>query len=320
MRILIIKTSSLGDVIHTLPALTDAGKFIPGISFDWVLEPAFAEIPRFHQLVKKIIPVSLRYWRKNIVKTLKNHEWQNFYAQLREEKYDLVIDAQGLIKSGFLAYLTHGTRCGYDRRSAREPLACLAYEQKYNVDPQLHAITRIRQLFAQALNYPIPESIADYSVSLLPLRDKEPKADEGNYCVFLHGTTRDDKYWPEKHWMKLIELYKSQKLKILLPWGNPSEKERAERLANNQSHVEVLPKLSLTALANLLSHSKINIAVDSGLGHLAAALNAPTISLYGATDPGLIGTMGKNQIHLKADRMENIEPDRVNSYSSARLF
>lgn len=312
MRVLIIKTSSLGDVIHTLPALTDAGKNLSQITFDWVLEPAFAEIPRFHGLVNKIIPVSLRRWRKNIVKTLKNHEWQNFYATLREDKYDLVIDAQGLIKSGFLTYFTRGTKCGYDRHSAWEPLACLAYDEKYKVDPCLHAITRIRQLFAQALNYPIAESTAeiDYNISI--------NADDSNafrktdYAVFLHGTTREDKYWPEKHWMKLIDLLKTKHIKILLPWGNDVEKNRAERLADSQLHVEVLPKLSLTALANLLSHSKINIAVDSGLGHLAAALNAPTISLYGPTDPDLIGTKGKNQIHLKADRMENIEPERVN--------
>jgi heptosyltransferase-1 len=315
MHVLIIKTSSLGDIIHTLPALTDARRQRPDIVFDWVIEPAFAEIPLFHPAVNKIIPVSLRQWRKNIFQTLKNHAWQPFYHALKKEKYDLVIDAQGLIKSGMLTFFARGIKCGYDKYSAWEPLACLAYDRKYPVKREQHAITRIRQLFARCLDYPIPEATPDYGIELSRITlSAAPARFEGQYAVFLHGTTRADKYWPEEHWQKLMTLCQLKNLDILLPWGNEEEKQRAERLASQQPHTTVLPKLSLTELAFLLSRAKINIGVDSGLGHLAAALNAPAVTLYGPTDPALIGTIGNNQIHLKANSMKNIEPEKVNDY------
>jgi heptosyltransferase-1 len=319
MRVLIVKTSSLGDVIHTLPALTDAGNNFSDISFDWVVESAFSEIPTFHPLVKKVIPVSLRRWRKNILTAIQTQEWQNFYSQLREEKYDFVIDAQGLIKSGFLTFLSKGTKCGYDRHSAWEPLACLAYNKKFNVNPNLHAITRIRKLFSQSLNYQYSDDVPKYGLKLNSNPNLNLHLENNNYSVFLHGTTRDDKCWPEEHWIKLITLFKEKNIKILLPWGNEVEKNRAEKLAQNQHHVEILPKSSLSTLANLLSHSKINIAVDTGLGHLSAALDAPTISLYGPTDPALIGTVGKNQIHIKENSLSEIMPEAVFGMTTSLL-
>lgn len=306
MRVLIIKMSSLGDVIHTLPALTDAQKNNPGIQFDWVVEPAFSEIPGFHPSVKKIIPAPIRKWRKNIIQTLKNAELEAFYKSLKSEKYDVVIDAQGLIKSAMVSVFSKGTRCGYDRNSIREPLASFLYNKHFNISRDQHAITRIRKLLSQSLNYDFTDDTPDYGIA-----KNNFSRTRDNYCVFLHGTTRDDKCWPEEHWGKLIELLKSKNIKILLPWGNNEEKLRAERLAENQSTVEVLPKSTLTELSGILLYSKFNVAVDTGLGHLSAALDAPTISLYGPTDPKLIGTVGKNQIHLRRNAMQLLLPETV---------
>lgn len=308
MRVLIIKMSSLGDIVHTLPALTDAKKNNPDIIFDWVVEPSFAEIPRFHGTVKKIIPAPIRKWRKNIIQTLKNAELEEFYKLLKSEKYDAVIDAQGLIKSALVSFFSKGPRYGYDRNSIREPLASFLYNKNFNISRDQHAITRIRKLFAQALNYNFADTIPDYGITKNNFSQTHQ-----NYCVLLHGTTRDDKCWPETHWEKLITLLhqKYPDLKILLPWGNKNEKTRAEKLAKDYSYVEVLPKLNLTELAGLLLYSNFNIAVDTGLGHLSAALDAKTISLYGPTDPKLIGTMGKNQIHIKRNNMASIPPEII---------
>lgn len=326
MRVLIIKTSSLGDVIHTLPALTEAGKNIPGISFDWVLEPAFAEIPTLHPLVKNVIVSPLRYFRRNFIESFKNHEIQHFYQSLRKEKYDVIIDAQGLVKSGFLTLLTEGkVKCGYDRHSAWEPLACLAYHQKFNVPPSLHAITRIRKLFSYALQYADTSETqtANYNIqeSVMKLLNTTQatnysRTNTTDTVVFLHGTTRDDKLWPVNYWIKLKELLLQQKqYKILLPWGNDIEKLCAEHIAmgSDREKIEVLPKSNIIDLAKILAKSKLNIAVDTGLGHLSAALNTPTVSLYGATDPKLIGTVGENQIHLQSDSrtMLDISPEKV---------
>lgn len=298
--------SSLGDVIHTLPALTDAQKNNPDIEFDWVIEPGFSEIPRFHPAVKNIILAPIRKWRKNIIQTLKNAELEKFYNTLKANKYDAVIDAQGLIKSSIISVFAKGLRYGYDRNSIREPFASFLYNKSFNISWELHAIPRIRKLFAQSLNYNFNDEIPDYGIN----KNNFPKTRE-NYCVFLHGTTREDKCWPESYWLKLIELLKAKNITILLPWGNTQEKTRAEHLAENHTHVEVLPKLSLSELAGLLLHSNFNIAVDTGLGHLSAALDAQTISLYGPTDPKLIGTVGKNQIHIKRDAMELIQPEII---------
>lgn len=296
MRVLIIKTSSMGDIIHTLPALTDAGNIYPNIEFDWIVEESFAEIPTWHPLVKKVIPVALRRWRKNIWQAIRSGEWRHFYQQLRAKKYDYVIDAQGLIKSGFLTFFTRGLKCGYDRHSAWEPLACLSYQRTASVNPDQHAVNRVRQLFAAILNYSLPQEIPHYGIDLNRLPSPTLT---NNYVVFLHGTTWPTKHWPENYWAELLKHVNNAGYQVLLLWGNTIEQERAHRLANN-ANAQVMPKLKLAEIATLIAHAKAVVAVDTGLGHLAAALHIPTLSLYGPTNAALTGTMGPNQIHLSA--------------------
>lgn len=298
MRVLIVKTTSLGDIIHTLPALTDAGLAIPHIEFDWVVEQPFSEIPALHPLVKRIIPVKVRQWRANPIHAIKTGEWQDFYRAIRAVHYDLVIDAQGLVKSALLTRLAKGIRAGLNFGSAWEPLASLFYQKRYAVNPQQHAVTRVRQLFAVALHYPVPSTVADYGLdkSRLAL----PASFYGNYLVFLHGTTWPTKHWPEVYWQQLARNAVEAGYQVVLPWGNESEQQRAEAIANNLLNVHVLPKMALQQLAGMIAHAKAVVAVDTGLGHLAAALAVPTISLYGPTDPNLTGTVGANQIHLAA--------------------
>lgn len=301
MKVLIIKTSSLGDVIHTLPALTDAGQAINTIHFDWVVEQSFAEVPRWHPLVNKVIPVSLRRWRKQPWQALRSGEWQTFYRQLKSEKYDFIIDAQSLIKSAFLTYLAKGKRCGLNWQSAWEPLASLAYQHKYAVEPEQHAVVRVRQLFSQALNYPLPNTIADYGIDRKQLIQTANVTDvTDNYLVFLHGTTWPTKHWPENYWQQLAKQVVAAGFNIKIPWGNAVEHERAQRIAQNLPQIQVLPKLNLAGVASVLAGAKACVAVDTGLGHLAAALKVPTLSLYGPTNPLLTGTMGAFQHHLTA--------------------
>ena len=139
MRVLLVKTSSLGDVIHALPALTDAARAIPGITFDWVVEEGFAEIPTWHPSVGNVIPVAIRRWRKNLWETIKSGEWRRFKQRLRAEKYDLVIDAQGLLKSALLTRYVKAPVAGFDRDSAREPLASRFYQRRLAVARGQHA-------------------------------------------------------------------------------------------------------------------------------------------------------------------------------------
>ena len=287
----------MGDVIHTLPALTDATKAIPGIQFDWVVEEGFAEIPAWHFAVDRVIPVAIRRWRKNIWQTLRSGEWKTYRRALTEQQYDVIIDAQGLLKSAVLATrYARGIRCGYDKTSARESFASKFYDLTYSVDKNQHAVERTRQLFAQALGYEL-KGRGDFAIRSHFVDEQAPASD---YLVFLHSTTRFDKHWPETYWIELIAKAIDAGWKIKLPWGNADEQARAERLAQGQVNVEVLPKLNLAQVTKVLAGAAGCVSVDTGLSHMAAALDRPNVILFGSTDPGLVGGYGKDQVCLEA--------------------
>lgn len=303
MRVLIVKTSSMGDVLHTLPALTDAMRAIPNIRFDWVVEEGFAQIPSWHEAVDRVIPVAIRRWRKAWFSAPIKAERKAFRDTIQAVKYDAIIDAQGLVKSAALVTrLAHGVKHGMDWSSAREPLASLFYNRRHHIAKQQHAVERTRELFAKSLGYAKPETQGDYAIAQHFLGALTPA--EAPYCVFLHATTRDDKHWPEENWRELIGLMKPTGLHVKLPWGTEHERKRAERLASGYGHVEVLPKLTLAQVAAKLASAQCVVSVDTGLSHLTAALDRPNVTLYGPTDPGLIGGYGKNQIECRA-------PDKI---------
>ncbi|WP_299181350.1 lipopolysaccharide heptosyltransferase RfaC [uncultured Neptuniibacter sp.] len=305
MRVLVVKTSSMGDVIHTLPALTDAMNAHPEIRFDWVVEEGFQEIPEWHPAVDQVIPVAIRRWRKNIIKTLRSGEWSAYKKQLTLNHYDAVIDAQGLLKSALLVTrLASGSSYGLDKHSAKEPFSAHFYDHPIGVAKQQHAVERVRQLFAQALKYPLPETRGDFAIRSHFLN---PSEDASPYLVFQHSTTRFDKHWPEAYWSSLIEKAGAAGWQIKLPWGNPKERERAERLAAQHNFVEILPKLSIAEVASVLVNARACVSVDTGLSHLAAALDTPNFILFGPTDPGLVGGYGKDQTCLKSSDYPEIQ-------------
>jgi heptosyltransferase-1 len=311
--------SSLGDVIHTLPALSDAAAAIPGIRFDWVVEEAFAEIPAWHPAVDKVIPIALRRWRKTPFRSFTGPEWKAFRTALGRHHYDAVIDAQGLLKSAVIARLVRAPRFGLDKLSARERLASLFYHHKIHVARDLHAVQRIRLLFSRALKYPPPEAYGDYGVraNLKTGGDKLYSS-----LLFFHGTARAEKLWPEERWIELANLVADRNYTVWLPWGSPEERARADRIASAVENAQVLPRLDLLGLASILMEVDGVIAVDTGLAHLSAALDVPTVSLYGPTDTRLIGAYGSNQMHIESPigqqetsdalaMMWSIEPDMV---------
>ena len=313
MRVLIVKTSSMGDVLHTLPALTDAQQAIPGIQFDWVVEEGFAQIPSWHAAVDRVIPVAIRRWRKAWFSAPIKAERKAFRDAVRLQQYDAIIDAQGLVKSAALVTrLARGIKHGMDWSTAREPLASLFYNRKHHIAKQQHAVERTRELFAKSLGYAKPQSQGDYAIAQHFVN--ECNADTGHYAVFLHATTRDDKHWPEANWRELIELLNNTGIRIKLPWGAPHEEERAKRLAEGFPYVDVLPRMSLEEVARILAGAKFVVSVDTGLSHLTAALDRPNITLYGPTDPGLIGGYGKNQYTQQSHsgKLQDLDASLVN--------
>ncbi|APZ42113.1 lipopolysaccharide heptosyltransferase I [Acidihalobacter ferrooxydans] len=296
MRVLLVKMSSLGDVVHTLPAVTDAYHALPALSIDWVVEESLAEIPAWHPAVGTVLPIALRRWRRGW--RASRAERQTFRQRLREQPYDRVLDAQGLLKSAAVARLARGPRWGLDRQSAREPLAALAYDHRVTVDKAQHAVPRLRQLFAAALGYAPPDTPADYGIA----HDRLPPAQQRGDLLFLHGTTWATKHWPETHWQILAKQATHAGLRVLLPWGDATERARAERIAaaGDANLCTVLPRLSLGQLAGVLDTARAVVGVDTGLAHLAAALHVPAVTLYGPTRPDRTGTFGPGQVHLTA--------------------
>ncbi|WP_127959198.1 lipopolysaccharide heptosyltransferase RfaC [Serratia microhaemolytica] len=312
MQVLIVKTSSMGDILHTLPALTDAMQAIPGIRFDWVVEENFSQIPTWHPAVDRVIPVAIRRWRKHWFSAEVRQQRQLFKQLLQQRNYHLVIDAQGLLKSAALVTrLAHGRKHGQDWHSAREPLASCFYQHRHAIDKQQHALERTRELFAKSLGYVKPASQGDYAIAAHFTAPSEQA--QIPYLVLLHATTRDEKHWPEAHWRALIAQIAATGLKIKLPWGAEHERQRALRLADGFSHVDVLAKLSLQQVAEVLAGAKAIVSVDTGLSHLAAALARPNITLFGPTDPGLIGGYGAHQHALMAPgkQLSNLKPETV---------
>lgn len=290
----------MGDILHTLPALTECLAYCPSIQFDWVVEPGFKEILGWHQGIQKVYTFPLRLARKN--PKLFFTEIPQVLKTLRAQHYDLVIDAQGLIKSAVLAKIINAKKVvGLDKNSCREPFASRFYDKGYAVPWSEHAVMRVKKLFSEIFHYSLDSRI-QYGIdqdSFIKPKGFLPKL-ENKYLIFLHGTTWKTKHWPEGYWQKLIALVclKNKHIMILLPWGSESELRRAKRLADNFPQVKVLPKLSLTELAYYLVKAQSVVAVDTGLGHLAAALGTHTVNIYGSTDSSRTGARGDNQVHL----------------------
>ncbi|WP_420591273.1 lipopolysaccharide heptosyltransferase I [Bacterioplanoides sp.] len=297
MKVLVVKTSSLGDVFHTLPAIEDAWQTLPDIEFHWLVEEGFADIPTWHPAVKRVIPVAWRRWRKNLFNKHNRQEMKAFRQQLKSEQYDIVLDAQGLIKSAVFTRLANGPRYGLDKNSCREPLAAKAYQFPQAIAKGQHAIPRVRQLFAQVLGYQVPDSLS-YGVD----RGRWQRPDvQGDYWVFLHGTTWITKLWPEGYWKQLAQLVTNSGKQVMLPWGNDEEKQRAERIADGIDGVSVLPKMGLNDLNAYLAYAQAVVGVDTGLSHVVAALEVPSVAIYGATSATLTGVLGPQVEVMKSE-------------------
>ena len=306
MKILVVRLSSLGDVLHLFPAISDLRRHFPDAEIHWLVEPAFAELVSWHSAIDKVIAVPLRAHKKiwwKIPALL-----SKFRKQLQAEHYNIVLDAQGLIKSALLARLAGVPVFGFAAGSARESLASRLYQKTAKVPDGLHVIEKNRQLvatiFAADITQPANFGLDNFHHRLMQaeLSAKVKDATDQPYIVLLHGTTWNSKYWPETYWQELIRLLAQQGWRSLLPWGNQDERQRAKRLQPaGGEHAQILPELSLTELMGVLLRARAFVSVETGIGHLAAVLDVPGVMLHGPTDPDYSGILGKSCQHITSD-------------------
>lgn len=278
-RILIVRTSSLGDLVHMLPAISDIARHVPGASIDWLAEESFADIPSWHPAVREVIRVAHRRWRKHWWAAETRRERAALRAALGVRRYDVVLDMQALMKSIWLVRQAHGVRHGLDWKSAREPLASLFYDVRHRVEFWQPAIIRQRALAAAAFGYTV-EGEPDFGLQALTDGvEIEPAA------LIMPSASRDDKLWPQADWQQVFDDLQGRGLALRLLAGNEAEQARARALIRGRADALVLPRMSLRQVAVQLARARIMVGLDSGLTHLSAGLGRPTIGIYKASTP-----------------------------------
>jgi heptosyltransferase-1 len=287
--ILFIKTSSLGDVIHHMPALTEARKARADAAFTWLVEEAFAPLVRLHPAVGEVIPVAWRRWRKSLYSPATIGEISASFRTIRAQRYDVIVDSQGLLRSAVIARLAHGRRHGYDASSIREPVASAFYDVRYRVSRDLHAVERNRTLSGLALGY-APVGAPDFGLDRARFASGASR-----YAVLLHATARQEKQWPEGDWIALGKAL-GRNLELVLPWGTDFERARSERIAAQVPGARVPDRAPLDQVAKLIAGAQYVVGVDTGLLHLAAALSVPLVAIFTGTRPSLTGPVGSGPL------------------------
>lgn len=291
MRLLIVKTSSMGDVVHALPVVADVLRHQPGARIEWLVEAAFAAIPQLHPGVQRVLPMSWRKWRRALLAGATWQAMRALRAELQHEPYDLVLDLQGLVKSALWARQARGPVAGYDRKSAREPAAAWAYQRRVAVPRDLHAVQRCRMLAAAHLGYPVPSEPPEFGLRA-PAPGWRPKAP---YAVLIPNASRKEKLWPERHWVAVGKRLRERGLVPVVLWGADEEQTLAERIAADCDG-DVPPFLRVGEMAAVLAGARQVVGLDTGFTHLAAAFGRPTIGIYCDHEPGLAGITGPGRV------------------------
>ena len=307
-KVLITKLASMGDLIHLLPALTDAKRAYPEITFDWLVDKKFYEIATWHPAVDKVILTDHRTWRSNLTAKKTRQEVLAVIRELKKTKYDLIIDAQGNIKSAILSLFAKGSIAGFNGNSIPEWGAHFLYKKKAPASKKLHAIERLKALISFSLDYKPPSSI---SYDLNEEKLKKPTIPlPKEFLLFVPIASHASKLLKEQTWISLLEKAKELNLAILIPSGSKEETARAQRLAIREDIIP-LPRLSLSEIGYIVKQAKFVVSLDTGISHIAAALGTPSITIYGPTDPKITGTIGKNQTWISKKNIEEITSDEI---------
>ena len=289
-EILLIKTSSLGDVIHHMPAVTEARLRRPDARFAWVVEESFAPLLRLHPAVDTVITGASRRWRGALLRAETWCEIRDFRQALCAKAYDEIIDTQGLVRTALVARYAQGRSHGYDADSIKERAAAWFYNVRHRVAREQHAIARNRSLCALALGY-VCAGAPDYGLD----RARFTAPNVSPYGILLHATARAEKEWPEANWRALGEVF-GRGIDLVLPFGSAHERARSERIASGIARARVPGWQPIDAMARLIAGASFVVGVDTGLLHLAAAFGVPLVAIFSGSEPRLTGPIGGGPI------------------------
>jgi heptosyltransferase-1 len=270
-------------VVLALPVVIYIGPAFPAALIDWVVAPGFAPVVGRVDGVHTVVECALRRWSRAWWTAAVRTEWRAFKARLQATRYDAVLDLQGLTKSALIARLAKltptGASYGLANRTdgaSHEPPARWLVDRAIRIEPRIHALDRSRVLAAQALGYALA------GPPVFGLRAAPAPHDDGApTLMFVHGTSRDDKLWPEAHWIELGQRVAAEGWRIALPHAGPVELARAQRIATAiGASAAVWPAMDLDALTDRLGATQGVIGVDSGLSHIAVALDLPHVQIY----------------------------------------
>ncbi len=284
-RVLVVRPSSLGDIVHSMALVSDVLAHFPEATIDWVAEEAFAPLVTLDPRLRHVVPLALRRWRHAPFRQATWRELRSFARDLRAQRYTAILDLQEQLKGAVVAKLARGQRHGFDRHSIREPVATLLDDTHHAIGRDQHFIDKARALAGAALGYPV-EGAPRWRL-VPPVRNGAMPA--APYALALHATSRADKLWPEHAWQRLLAHFAQAGLTVLLPWGSEVERARSERIAHAAANAIVPPRQTLPGMATLARSAEIVVGVDTGLTHLAAALGTPTVAIFTTTDASLAG-------------------------------
>jgi heptosyltransferase-1 len=304
-KILLVKLSSLGDVLHNLPIVWDLRERLPDAQIDWIVEEAYVHLlqplktTKTFRGIDRIIPVAFRRWRKNL---LSLRTWSEFFAMrkaLQVTAYDVLLETQGLLKSALVCALAKKSNTAIvaglgnaTEHSGYEPMARMFYTESAHVPIRCHAIDRSRWVMCSAFDWPLlnrkeepPHFYPQEFLGKLPplVFEGLKKTEQGApapYVVCFHSTARAAKRWPNEHWVELGNILSSQGYQVILPWGSESEMKVSALIASQISGAIVPRAFSIEEAYSLVAHAALTVGVDTGLTHLSAVLGKPTVEIY----------------------------------------
>jgi heptosyltransferase-1 len=320
MKILIVRVSSLGDVLHNMPMVSDIRRHLPQAQIDWVVEEAFCGLVALHRGVDNVIPFALRRWRHRLGDAETREEIKAFCRRLRRETYDVVIDSQGLLKTGVVMRLARlapgGRRVGLGNGiegAGYEGLSRIFHTESVISPSRIHAVARARRVGARTFGYKV-ETPADFMLEVpdvaTPWRPERP------YAVFFHGTSQASKLWPQQSWVIVGHALAQRGLPVLLAWGSAEEERAARQLEAAIPNAVVLPKLSMMEAVALAQGAALAVGLDTGLTHIAAAYYRPTVEIFcdsprfkaeGNWSPGIVNLGDEGEPPVVAEVLAGID-------------